>query len=216
MEEQQTQGTAETTEAQAPTAPTAPAAPKAPKQRANSAYIFTMQDGKLVWTYPGIGVLTLDPAKVSATNRARFIVHGMKQRVNDAAALDAGDDGKVDAKAKHEEMRKMIEHLESGTEEWAMRPSASTTGPASFVTQALVALGTYVGVDVSDTEKANAFVKKLADNPKYKLGGEMGKARKWLEANSKIIREKIAEIRAAEAPAVDADAELEALMTAAE
>lgn len=177
--------------------------PKA-KQRANSAYIFNLKDGKLCWNYPGIGELTLDPDKVSAVNRARFIVHGMKQRVNDAAALDAGADGKVDPRAKYEEMKRMIEHLESGTDEWNLRASAAS-GPASFVTQALVALGTYVGVDVSTTELANAFVKKVADNPKFKLNGEMGKARKWLEANSKIIKEKIAEIRAAETPAIDAD-----------
>lgn len=182
-----------------------------PKQRSNSAYIFSMKDGKLVWTYPGIGELTLDPEKVSATNRHRFIIHGMKQRVNDAAALDAGPDGKVDPKAKFAEMQRMIEHLESGTEEWNVR-AAAASGPASYVTQALVALGAYQGVDVSDPEKANAFVKRVADAPKLKLGGEMGKARKWLEANSKVIREKIAEIRAAEAPAIDADAEMASLL----
>lgn len=186
-----------------------------PKQRANSAYIFAMKDGKLVWTYPGIGELTLDPAKVSATNRARFIVHGMKQRVNDAAALDAGPDGKVDPKAKYDEMARMIEHLESGTEDWNVKPSGDRAGPASFVTQALVALGTYQGADVSDTEKANAFVKRVAELPALKLGGEMAKARKWLEANSKAIREKIAELRAAEKPAVDADAELAAMIAQA-
>lgn len=183
----------------------------APKQRSNSAYIFSLKDGKLVWTYPGIGELVLDPSKVSATNRARFIVHGMKQRVNDAAALDAGPDGKVDPKAKYAEMQRMIEHLESGTEEWNVRATAAS-GPASYVTQALVALATYQGFDVSDAEKANAFVKRIADAPKLKLGGEMAKARKWLEANSKQIREKIAEIRAAEAPAIDADAEMASLL----
>lgn len=184
------------------------AAPKGPKQRANSAYIFTLRDGKLVWTYPGIGELVLDPDKVSATNRARFIVHGMKQRVNDAAALDADASGRVDPRAKFEEMKRMIEHLESGTEEWNMRPSAGATGPASYVTQALVALGTYQGVDVSTPDLANAFVRRVAEHPKFALKGEMAKARKWLEANSKIIREKIAELRAAEAPAIDADAAL--------
>lgn len=192
----------------------APVTPKAPKQRANSAYIFSMQDGKLVWTYPGIGELRLDPSKVSATNRARFIVHGMKQRVNDAAALDAGPDGKVDPQAKYAEMQKMIEHLESGTEEWNVRASAGGgSGPASYVTQALVALGQYQGQDVSTPDLANAFVKRVAELPKLKLGGEVGKARKWLEANSRIIREKIAELRSAETPAIDADSALEDFLT---
>ena len=203
-------------ESQANSTEQASAAPKTPKQRANSAYVFSIKDGKLVWSYPGIGELTLDPSKVSATNRARFIVHGMKQRVNDAAALDAGPDGKVDPRAKFDEMQRMIEHLESGTEDWNVKPSADRVGPASYVTQALVAIGTYQGQDVSTPDLANAFVKRVADLPKLKLGGEMAKARKWLEASSKMIRDKIAEIRAAEKPAVDADAELEELMTAPE
>lgn len=187
------------------------AATKQPKMRANSAYIFSMVDGKLTWAYPGIGVLTLDPAKVSATNRARFIVHGMKQRVNDAAALDADASGKVDPQAKYAEMQRMIEHLESGSEEWNMR-AAAPSGAASYVTQALVSLKTYQGRDVSTVELANAFVKMVSELPKLKLGGEMAKARKWLEANSPTIRQAIEAIRAAEKPAVDADAELEALL----
>lgn len=182
------------------------------KQRSNSVYRFGTVDGKLVWDFGELGRLTLDPDSVSATNRARFIVHGMKQRVNDAGALDAGPDGKVDPKAKFAEMQRMVEHLASGTDEWNLRPSADRTGPASYVTQALVMLGTYQGIDVSTPELANAFVKRVAELPKLNLKGEMGKARKWLEANSKQIREAIEMIRAAETPAVDADAEIAQMM----
>lgn len=194
------------------------------KQRANSAYSFAIKDGRLVWNFPNIGTLVLDPAKVSAVNRARAINHGLKQRVIDGAALDADASGKVDPKAKYAEMQRIIEHLESGTDDWNLKPSAGTTGPASYVTRALVEMGTYVvnlavfgekgaeKVDVSTTEKANAFVKRLAESPNLKLKGEMGKARTWLETNSKKIREKIAEIRAAETPVVDVDAEIEELM----
>lgn len=181
------------------------------KQRSNSAYAFAIKDGKLTWTYPDLGTLTFDPDKASAVNRARAMVFGFKQRINDAAALDAGPDGKTDPKAKFAEQQRMIEHLESGTDDWNLKPAADR-GNASYVTQALVALGTYQGKDVSDAEKANAFVKQVAQIEKLKLKGEMGKARAWLEANSKQIRDKIAEIRASEAPVVDADAELSALM----
>lgn len=181
------------------------------KQRANSAYIFSIVDGCMVWNYPGIGVLRFDPNKASATNRARAMMYGWKQRINDGAALDADASGKVDPKAKFAEQQRLIEHYESGAEEWALKERAPS-GPASMVTQALVALGKYQGVDVSDTDKANAFVKRVADTPAFKLDGQMGKARTWLEANSKQIREKIAELRAAAQPAIDADAELAKLM----
>ena len=186
------------------------------KQRSNSAYSFAIKDGKLTWVYPEIGTLVFDPDKVSAVNRARAMVFGLKQRINDAAALDADASGKVDPKAKFAEQQRMIEHLESGTDDWNLKPTADRAGPASMVTQALVSLGTYQGRDVSNSEKANAFVKAVAEAPKLKLKGEMAKARAWLEANSKQIREKIAELRAAQAPAVDADAELDALMNASE
>ena len=190
--------------------PEAPA-PAPRKQRSNSAYIFAVKDGVMVWDYPGIGTLRFDPAKASATNRARAMMYGWKQRINDAAALDAGPDGKVDPKAKFAEQERLIAHLESGAEEWNLKAKAPT-GPASMVTEALVAMGTYAGRDVSTPDLANALVKAVAENEKFALGGEMGKARAWLEANSKAIRAKIAELRAAKAPAVDADAELEALM----
>lgn len=211
------------------------------KQRANSAYVFGMRDGKMTWTYPGLvpvahkgadgmgtgeftmvdAVLTLDPAKVSAVNRARAMIFGLKQRVNDAAALEAGPDGRVDRKAKYDEQRRMIEHLESGTDDWNLKPAAPSNVQASYVTRALVAMGTYAAnlamfggtgaekVDVSDEAKANAFVKRIADSPALKLKGEVGKARDWLEKNSRKVREKIAELRAAEAPAFDADAMVE-------
>lgn len=183
------------------------------KQRSNSAYSFAVRDGKLVWHYAGIGTLTFDASKASATNRARAMMHGFKQRIIDAAALDADKaTGKTDPQAKYDEMKRVIDHLESGAEEWNLKPQASTSTAASYVTKALIALGTYQDHDVSDAEKANAFVQKVSKIEKLGLKGEMGKARDWLEKSSKTIRDKIAELRAAETPAVDADAALGELM----
>lgn len=217
--------TAPETLAEPPQAPAAPASEptfaKGGKQRSNSAYAFSMVDGKLVWDYPGLGRLVFNPDKASATNRARAMVFGFKQRIIDAAALDAdATTGKVDPKAKFAEQQRMIEHLESGSEEWSLKPQAGAgTGQVSYVTKALVQIGQFSGasaglpgkVDVSTAELANAFVKRVAEFPPRGLKGEMGKARSWLEANSKQIREAIAAIRAAEQPAFDADVEIEEL-----
>lgn len=189
---------------------------KQSKQRSNSAYSFAVKDGKMVFDYPGIGVLTFDPAKVSAVNRARAMNHGLKQRIVDGAALNADKaTGKVSPQDKFDEMKRVIEHLESGSDEWNLKPSAAP-GAASYVTQALVHLKTYQGHDTSDTEKANAFVQAVSKIEKLGLKGEMGKARTWLEKNSKQIRDAIAAVRAAETPAVDADSELAALMAPTE
>lgn len=188
---------------------------KQSKQRANSAYAFSVKDGKMVFDFPKIGVLTFDPSKVSATNRARAMNHGLKQRIVDGGAVDADKKtGKTDPREKYEEMKRVIDHLESGAEEWNLKPSVRVNVAASYVTKALIALGKYQGFDVSTSELANAFVLKIANLEKLGLGGQVGKAREWLEASSKVIREKIVEIRAAEAAAtnIDADAELAALM----
>lgn len=187
---------------------------KQSKQRANSAYSFAVKDGKMVFSYPNIGVLTFDPSKVSATNRARAMNHGLKQRIVDSAALDANKaTGKTDPRAKYAEMERVIAHLESGSEEWNLKPQAGS-GPISYVTQALVHLKTYQKVDVSTPELANAFVQRVSNIEKLGLKGEMGKARAWLEQSSAVIREAIAVVRAAETPVIDADAELAALMGA--
>lgn len=196
---------------------------KADKQmRSNSVYTFRgLRNGKLVWYYPGKNEeMMVDPDAGSFANRFRAMIFGIKQRIQDGGAVLADEKtGKVDPDEKWEEMKRVAVAWNSGTTDWSLKPQAGATGPASYVTKALVALKTYMGQDVSDAEKANAFVKDLAENPKfaqYKFGGQVGKVRTWLEANSKVIREKVAEIRAAEATQVDADAELAKMLKAAE
>lgn len=188
-----------------------------PKRRANSAYLFTEQDGKMVFDFGAIGKATFDPDKASAQNRARAMKHGFKQRIIDAAALSAdAATGKTSPAEKLAEMIRVIEHLESGSTEWNLTAKAGG-GSVSYVTRALVRLGTFAGVDVSTPDKANAYVKSIADStdPKFapmKFGGQVGKVRDWLAARSKTVMAMIETIKAEEAqnlPEVDADALLE-------
>jgi hypothetical protein len=188
------------------------------KKRANSVYTFAVQDGKQVFDFAAIGKIVFDPDKVSAENRARAMAHGFKQRIVDAGALEAGAGGKVDPVAKFNEMFRVAEHLMSGSAEWNVKGGGA--GASSYVTRALVALGTFAKTDVSTHDKANAFVKSLAESTKpevikYGFKGQVGKARAWLEANSKAISAEIDKIKAAEAADVtpaDADAILDDLM----
>lgn len=190
------------------------------QQRENSCYVFKgILDGKLTWEFPSIKrTITVDPEKASLANRARCMVFGLKQRVQDGGAVNRSDkSGAVKSGAdfveeKYTEMKRVADHLESGSDQWAIVDRAAPTNVnASYVTKALVALGTYQGRDVSDSEKANAFVIAVSKVEKLGLKGEVGKAREWLEKNSKVIAEKIRELRAAEA-AIDADTALAELM----
>ena len=188
------------------------------KKRANSVYTFTVQDGKQRFDFGTIGTIVFDADKASAENRARAMAHGFKQRIVDAGALEAGADGKVDPVAKFNEMFRVAEHLMSGSVEWNVKGGGA--GATSYVTRALVALGTFAKTDVSTYDKANAFVKSLAESTKpevvkYGFKGQVGKARAWLEANSKAIAAEIDRIKAEEAKDVapaDADAILDDLM----
>lgn len=186
------------------------------QQRANSCYVFKgIVDGKLTWEFPSLKrTITVDPEKASAANRARCMVFGLKQRVQDGGAVDANKaTGKVDPQEKYDEMLRVATHLESGSTDWAITTRVGATA-ASYVTKALIRIGKYQGFDVSDSDKANAFILKLANLEKFGLGGQVGKAREWLEANSKQVKETIALIREEEAKQAtfDADAALGELM----
>lgn len=192
------------------------------KMRANSAYTYAVLDGKPTWTYPGIGTFSVDPDKIDASSRHFLMLYGIKQWVNDGGAVEAGPDGKVNPAAKYNGSRERAELLNQGTPSTGLLRRGGGATAFSYVTRALVALGTYQGTDVSTYDKANAFVKRLAEDPKLeKFGfkGQVGKVRTWLENNSKSISAEIEKIKAAEAEgtsAADADAELAALMGDAE
>lgn len=167
-------------------------------------YTVTVIDGNLEWDFPGVGKFTSFPAKESAQARAFLLMYGRRQWIQDGGAVSA-DGGAVDPMEKFKGMKARNDLLNSGAEN-LRPPRGETAGRQSWVTRALVALGTYQGHDTSTIEKANALVRRIAEEPKLGLGGQMGKARTWLENNSRIISAKIAELKAREAPEVDFDA----------
>lgn len=189
------------------------------KKRANSVYTYAVLDGKPTWDYGTVGKFSVDPDKMSATARAFLMMYGIKQWVNDGGAVEAGTDGKVSAVDKFNGSRERAELLNLGTESSGLLRRGGGSGAFSYVTRALVRLGTYAGQDVSTHDKANAYVASLAtsENPKIvALGfkGQVAKVRAWLEKNSKAIAKAIDDIKAEElanVEAVDADDLLEEL-----
>lgn len=168
-------------------------------------YTVTTVDGNFEWDFPGLGKFTSFPERESAAARAFLMAYGRRQWIQDGGAVSAASNGIVDPVARFEGMKARNDLLNSGTDNLHQRRPEGG-GRLSWVTQALVSLGTYQGRDVSTPDAANRFVKEVAEKPAFGLGGQVGKARAWLEANSKIIAAKIAELRAQNAPEVDVDA----------
>lgn len=114
--------------------PLAPQAPQAPVpvaltgKRANWVIAHEIKGAVIHWQVKGAGALALDLSKVSEANRQRAALHGLVQRVSDAAAMQR--DSKTGASAtpqeKFEAMRRLVEHYESGSGEWS--PARETQG----------------------------------------------------------------------------------------
>jgi hypothetical protein len=97
------------------------------RKKENTFTAMTIVDGKLVFSFPHAGLpsFTFDPEKASATNRARAIKMGFKQRISNAAALsrDTETGESASSEEKRANMLRMAEHLESGSDEWELRVS---------------------------------------------------------------------------------------------
>lgn len=154
-----------------------------PAKKANSIMTWTQQDGKLVCTVAGAGEVSFDPDKVSAVNRARFMLHGMKQRAADGAALLRDPETGLSAtpEEKLASVRRIVEHYEAGGDDWNLRTAEpKTEGDGTWLAKALVHLG-----KAATIEAATALILKFAN---AKHGGQLGPARKALMAASDIAK----------------------------
>lgn len=96
----------------------------------------------LVFEVKGAGVLKLDRTRLSAKVRERAELHGLIQRVSDRAAISRNKDNgfKVTPEAKLEAMKVLVDHLNSGTEEWELKREGGG-GPSVETTLLVKALG---------------------------------------------------------------------------
>lgn len=106
------------------------------KKAKSNSVVSTKVDGeKLIFLVKGTGEAILDLTLLSESNRWRAVLHGLTQKVCDAAALSRDTTtGKSASPAdKLAAMVKVVEHLNSGTEEWNLKreggggPSVETT-----------------------------------------------------------------------------------------
>ena len=166
-------------------------------KRNGSVITTRVVNGELEFEVAGVGVLRLDPAALSTANRQRALLHGLKQRVTDAAALarDTTTGKSATPQEKFDAMRAIVDHLASGSEEWEIRRA----GGGGNNTLLLRAIAQHKGTDT-------AGVREMVRAAAERRGVKEGEILKAL-AGAQAIRDIMAQLQA-EATGLDADAML--------
>jgi hypothetical protein len=150
---------------------------------------------KIVFQVLGAGETVLDLSRVHADVRAKALIHGMVQRVSDAAAIPRNTTTGKSASPveKLEAMSALVEHYNSGASEWRLA-RAEGAGRGSYLLNALLELK-----PGKSREEISAWLKTLDDKTKRAL------------ENSDKIKPLIDKQRAAGAVEIDAEELLEGL-----
>ena len=145
----------------------------------------------------GAGECVLDMNKMDTTLVDRAAIHGMTQRIADAAALGAG----ATPEEKLAEMAQLVEHYNSGTAEWNIGRAAGGGGGGADALVILALMRVY-----GDTaERAEATITKTME----KKGLDRKKALA-LWAGTDKIGKAVADIKAERAAKHAASATLDA------
>lgn len=151
-------------------APQTPAAPEIAQtslagKRANWTIAHEVQGTMIRWQVKGAGTLALDLSKCSEKVRERAAVHGMVQRVSDAAAMarNSKTGASASPQEKFEAMQRLVEHYQSGTEEWSPQRSGGEGSKGRGVDRDKELLAMALGIHAVDKPAAviAEFVKGL-------------------------------------------------------
>jgi hypothetical protein len=169
------------------------------KKRANAVVTMVQTEQGLEFTVLGAGKAVLNLSGLHADVLERAAIHGLKQRVSDAAALpcDAETGKPATATEKYESLLKLVEHYNTGTAEWN-RTRVAGEGKGATGAKTLIAIQNVYKLD--SIEKAKAYVEGTAK----KRGVEYAEALAIWRSSDKI-REELARMAAAVPAKVDAD-----------
>ncbi len=176
------------------------------KAKSNSVITHHPQeDGTIIFKVKDAGEFTFDPMKASEVNRTRAMRHGFVQRISDGGAIsrDTATGKPADPSAKFAAMRRLADHYMEGSVDWSpARSEGATSGGLDCLTLLAVAEATGKTVEeVRAMVAAGAEKKRLT--PKAYLTALGG---------ASVVKPILERLRAAKAPAIDADGELEGLM----
>ena len=168
------------------------------KKRANAVVTMEQREKELVFNVLGAGSIILDMGKIHADVLTRAAIHGLKQRISDAAAIPCDTEtGKPASPAdKFAAMGALVAHYNSGSSEWARRAAAGEKAAPNGGKILTAIMNVY---QFSSVEKARETVEATAK----KRGIEYKAALALWRASDKIAAElaRMAE----KASTVDAD-----------
>lgn len=100
------------------------------KPKSNSVITHEVRGTEIVFAIKEAGTLVLNTDALSESVRSRAMIHGMIQRISDAAAISRDTETGLPATPadKLARMKKLVEHYESGSPEWSIRREASESG----------------------------------------------------------------------------------------
>lgn len=134
------------------------------KAKSNSVITHEVTDDHVVFHVLGVGDIALNMAAISSENKARACLHGMIQRISDAAAIsrDSETGEAATPQDKYDAMQRLVTHYESGTSEWSRRPVAGEGKSGGLLFKALCAMS-------AETKTADEIREWMATKTKAQL-----------------------------------------------
>lgn len=142
------------------------------KAKSNSVISSVIGDNKIFFEVLGVGQLVLDFAKMNSAIIERAAMHGMVQRISDAAAIprDLETGESATAQDKFDAMQRLVSHYESGTAEWSRRPQPGEGKSGGLLFKALCVMSaeTKTPAEIKEwmTGKTKAQLTALRNQPK--------------------------------------------------
>lgn len=155
------------------------------------------ESGELKFTVQGVGTLTIGMADIHPSIARYAALHGLKQRIGDAAAQerDGTNGASATPQEKYDAMARLVEWYKSGTTEWAVKRDGAANGEGGEAGLTYRAYAKVQGIEIDDARaKIAAVAEKKGTTTKAILAA--------LRKASPDIRHAMDELRA---PAVDAD-----------
>jgi len=180
------------------------------------------QSGVITFTVLGAGELTFDTNKASESCRERAEYHGWVQRMCDAVAISRDPETNASATPamKFERMKRLIEHYESGTDEWSIQGRGGFGNEGGLLLRTLIALRDWDQDEQGELTTIQAQTKdKFAGKSDEQLkafAGKMTAGQRTKLLNFEGLRDIANLIRAEGAKGIDADELLAGLDSEAE
>jgi hypothetical protein len=174
------------------------------KKRNGSVVTVTAEGSVLTFAVTGMEPLVLDTATMAASVRERAVLHGMKQRIVDTAALsrDPATGASASPAEKHAAMAVLVAHYASGSDEWGIGRAAGEPRAAGGLT--LQALADVQKVDL-------ATMRKRVDELAERRGVKPAALLRGL-ATAPAVAARLAELQTARAKPGEGEALLGELM----